>query len=71
MAEMCHVRSLNLPEEMPMAMPTTPATREGGAVSTSVMVVLKPRDDTTVGKNCVGASAFVPRGKQAGEDVPG
>jgi hypothetical protein len=32
-------------------MPTTPATRVGGAVRTRVMVVLKPRDLTTVGKN--------------------
>jgi hypothetical protein len=49
--EMCQVRSLNFPDEMPTTMPTTPATREGGAVSTRVMVVLKPNDDTTVGKN--------------------
>jgi hypothetical protein len=49
--EMCQVRSLSFPDEMPTAMPTKPATREGGAVRTSVMVVLKPRDDTTVGKN--------------------
>lgn len=52
-AEMCHVRSLNLPEDMPIAIPTTPATREGGAVRTSVIVVLKPSDDTTVGKNYI------------------
>jgi hypothetical protein len=43
-------------------MPTTPATREGGAVSTSVIVVLKPSEDTTVGKNCNGASALLSTG---------
>lgn len=53
MTVMCHVLSLNLPDEMPMHMPTTPATSDGGAVKTNVMVVLKPRDLTTVGKNCV------------------
>jgi len=34
-----------------MQIPTTPATREGGQVRTSVIVVLKPRELTTVGKN--------------------
>jgi hypothetical protein len=51
MTVMCQVRSLNLPDEMPTQMPTTPATSEGGAVRTRVIVVLKPREDTTVGKN--------------------
>ena len=48
---MCQVRSLNFPDEMPTQIPTTPATSEGGAVSTRVIVVLNPSDDTTVGKN--------------------
>jgi hypothetical protein len=34
-----------------MPIPTTPATSDGGAVKTNVMVVLKPKDFTTVGKN--------------------
>jgi len=50
-AVMCQVRSLNLPDEIPIRMPTTPATSDGGAVRTRVMVVLKPRELTTVGKN--------------------
>jgi hypothetical protein len=51
MTVICHVRSLNFPDEMPTQIPTTPATNDGGAVSTRVMVVLKPSDETTVGKN--------------------
>lgn len=52
MTVICHVRSLNLPDEIPTQIPTTPATNDGGAVRTRVMVVLKPSDETTVGKNC-------------------
>jgi hypothetical protein len=48
---MCQVRSLNFPDEMPTQIPTTPATSVGGAVRTRVIVVLKPSDFTTVGKN--------------------
>jgi hypothetical protein len=48
---MCHVLSLNLPDEIPMPIPTAPATNDGGAVKTNVIVVLKPKDLTTVGKN--------------------
>jgi len=51
MTVMCHVLSLNLPDEIPMQMPTAPATSDGGAVRTNVMVVLNPNDLTTVGKN--------------------
>jgi hypothetical protein len=51
MPVMCHVRSLYFPDEMPMPMPTAPATSDGGAVNTNVMVVLNPNDLTTVGKN--------------------
>lgn len=53
MTVMCHVLSLNLPDEMPTQIPTAPATSDGGAVRTSVIVVSKPRDLTTVGKNYV------------------
>lgn len=39
MPVMCQVRSLNFPEEMPIRIPTAPATRVGGAVRTRVIVV--------------------------------
>jgi hypothetical protein len=51
MIVICHVRSFNFPDEIPTQIPTTPAINDGGAVSTRVMVVLKPSDETTVGKN--------------------
>jgi hypothetical protein len=62
MTVMCQVRSLNLPDEMPTQMPTTPATSEGGAVSTRVIVVLKPSDETTVGKNFYRVSGAINHG---------
>lgn len=51
MTVICQVRSLNFPDEIPTQIPTTPATNDGGAVSTRVIVVSKPSDETTVGKN--------------------
>jgi len=48
---MCHVRSLNFPDEIPTHIPTAPATSDGGVVRTRVIVVLKFNDFTTVGKN--------------------
>ena len=42
-AVMCHVRSWNLPELQPKAIPAAPAKMKGGHVRTSVMVVSKPR----------------------------
>lgn len=47
---MCQVRSLNLPEDQDTAIVMKPAIRYGGHVRTSVMVLLKPRVFTTVGK---------------------
>jgi hypothetical protein len=47
---MCQVRSCRRPELQPTMMPAAPARRNGGHVMTSVMVVLKPRVFTTVGK---------------------
>ena len=47
---MCHVRSLNLPELTDHAMEMKPAIRYGGQVRTSVIVVLKPKVSTAVGK---------------------
>ena len=51
MTVMCQVLSLYFPDEIPTQIPTAPATRDGGAVRTRVIVLLKPRDLTTVGKN--------------------
>lgn len=59
MAVMCHVLSLNLPDEIPMPIPTAPATNDGGAVKTNVIVVLKPKDLTTVGKNLARLAGVV------------
>ena len=42
-AVMCHVLSCNLPEDQPIAKPPAPASRNGGHVITSVIVVGKPR----------------------------
>lgn len=39
-ADRCQVRSLNLPDVMPMMMATTALRRYGGALMTRVMVVL-------------------------------
>ena len=47
---MCQVLSLNLPEDQDTAMVIKPAIRYGGHVRTSVIVLLKPRVLTTVGK---------------------
>jgi len=47
-AVMCQVLSCNFPEDQPMAKPPTPASRKGGHVMTSVMVVLKPSVLTTL-----------------------
>ena len=46
---MCHVRSLNRPEDQETRTEAKVATRKGGQVRTRVMVVLKPRVFTTVG----------------------
>lgn len=46
---MCHVRSLNLPDEYETRTDTKVATKKGGQVRTSVMVVLYPSVLTTVG----------------------
>lgn len=45
---MCHVLSLNLPEDQETAIVTKPAMRYGGQVRTKVIVSLKPRVSTTV-----------------------
>jgi hypothetical protein len=47
----CQVLSLRLPELMAVQTETTPDTRYGGHVNTSVIVSLNPRAFTTVGKN--------------------
>ena len=54
----CHVRSLNFPDERPTKTPTPPDTKYGGQVSTKVMVLLKPRLPTTVGKKLLKLHAL-------------
>ena len=47
-AVMCHVRSCSLPDDQPMSKPPAPASKNGGQVMTSVIVVEKPRVLTTL-----------------------
>lgn len=54
----CQVRSLSLPEVMPIMIPNAPETRYGGQVSTRVMVRLNPRLPTTVGKKLLKLHAL-------------
>ena len=46
----CHVRSLNRPDDQDHATEMIPAIRYGGQVRTSVISLLKPRVSTAVGK---------------------
>lgn len=47
---MCHVRSLNRPDDHDQSTEMTPAIKYGGQVRTNVISLLKPRVSTAVGK---------------------
>lgn len=54
---MCQVLSLYFPDVKPTTTPNNPEIRYGGHVKTSVMVRLKPRLPTTVGKKLLKLQA--------------
>ena len=55
--EMWYVLSLYLPEDRPTTKPKNPDTRYGGQVKTRVIVRLKPRVPSTVGKKLLKPQA--------------